>query len=76
MTAFASLLLSTKARARSKVSCARMLAYRKLLRSGSAAASRSASRLRGIGLCCCFGGEGVCEIRSGVGQVVICVEGC
>jgi hypothetical protein len=42
----ASFLLSTKARARSKVSCARMLAYRKLLRSGSAAASHSASRLQ------------------------------
>ena len=46
ITALASLLLSTNASARSNVSCARMLAYRKLLRRGSAAASRSASRLQ------------------------------
>lgn len=46
MTALASRLLSTNARARSKVSCASMLAYKKLLSKGSAAASRSASRLQ------------------------------
>jgi len=46
MTELARRLARTNARARSKESCARMLAYRKLLRSGSAAASRSASRLR------------------------------
>ena len=46
MVASLSLLASTKTRARPKVPCERMLAYRKLLRIGSSAASCLASRLQ------------------------------